>query len=76
MRNAYKILFRKPERKKPLGRSRYKWEDNIRMYLTEIGLEDMDWMHLAHCRNQCQALVNTVMYLWVPQKAGLSRLAE
>jgi hypothetical protein len=47
MRNVYKILVRKCEGKRPLGRHRHGWEDNIRMGLREIGWEYMDWMHLA-----------------------------
>jgi hypothetical protein len=44
MRNAYKILVGKPERKSPLGRSRHRWEDNIRMYLREIVWECVGWV--------------------------------
>jgi len=47
MRNACKILVRKPEGWRPLGRPRHRWEDNVRMYLREIGWENVDWMHLA-----------------------------
>jgi hypothetical protein len=46
-RNAYRILVGKPEGKRPLGRPRPKWEDNIRMDLREIVWGDMDWIHLA-----------------------------
>jgi len=56
MRNAYKILVRKPEGKRPLGRHRCKWEDNIRMDLREIGWESVDWFHLAQAREQWRAL--------------------
>jgi hypothetical protein len=66
MRNAYLILVRKPEGKRPLGRPRRRYEDNIRMDLREIGWEGVDWIHLAQDRNQCQALVNTVMNLRIP----------
>jgi hypothetical protein len=61
-RNAYRILARKPEGKRPLGRSRRRWEDNITMDLREIGWGCMDWIDLA----QDRALVNTVMNLRVP----------
>jgi hypothetical protein len=44
----------------------HRWEDNIRMDLREIRWEGVDWIHLAQNRDQCQALVNTVMNLWVP----------
>jgi hypothetical protein len=50
----------KPEGERPLGRSRRRWEDNIKM-----DLPDMDWILLAQDRDQCRALVNTVMKLWV-----------
>jgi hypothetical protein len=47
MRKAYNILVGKPEGKRPLGRPRYRWEDNIRMDLREIELEAVDWIHLS-----------------------------
>jgi hypothetical protein len=50
MRNAFKILVDKPEGKRPLGRTRYKWDYNIRMDLRELGWEDVGWMHLAQDR--------------------------
>jgi hypothetical protein len=60
-KNAYRILVGKPEGKRPLGRPRCRWEDNIRIYLREIGWGGMDWIHLAQDRDQWRALVNTVM---------------
>jgi hypothetical protein len=66
MRNAYKILVGKPGTKRPLGGSRRRWENNIRMDLREIGWEGVDWMHLAEDRDQCRAVVNTVMNRRVP----------
>jgi hypothetical protein len=63
MRNAYKTLVGEPEGNRPLGRVRRRWEDNIRMDLTEIGWEGVNWMHLDQGRDQWQALVNTVMNL-------------
>jgi hypothetical protein len=48
MGNAYKILVRKPEGKRPLGRSRRRWEGNTGIGLREIGWEVVDWIHLAH----------------------------
>jgi len=66
MRNAYKILVRKSEGKRPLGRPRHRWKDNIIMDLREIGWECVNWMHLAEDREQWWALVNTVMNFWVP----------
>jgi hypothetical protein len=46
-RNAYRILIRKPDGKGPVGRPRYRWVDNIKMDLREIGWSGMDWIHLA-----------------------------
>jgi hypothetical protein len=51
MSNAYKIFIRKPEGKRPVGRPRRSWEDNIRMYLREIEWESGDWMNLAQDRD-------------------------
>jgi hypothetical protein len=47
MRNVYRILIRKPEGKRPLGKLRHRWEDYMRVDLKETGWEDMDWIHLA-----------------------------
>jgi hypothetical protein len=55
----------KPEGKRPLRRPRCRWEDEIRMDLREIGWESVEWIQLAQDRDQCQALVNMVMNLWV-----------
>jgi len=63
MGNAYNILVRKPERKKPLERSRRRWEDNLRIDLMEIGWEGMNWIHLAQDRDQWRVIVNTLMSL-------------
>jgi len=68
MRNAYKILVGKPERKIALGRPRYRWEYNIRLDLGEIGWEDVDWIHLDQDRDQWQILVNVVMNLKVHKR--------
>jgi hypothetical protein len=65
-RNAYRILVEKPEGKRPLGRPRRRWVDNIKIDLTEIGWDGMDWIDLAQDRDQWRALVNTVMNLRVP----------
>ena len=56
----------KHEGKRPLGRSRHRWDDNIKMDLQEVGCESMDWIKLAQDRDRWQALVNVVMNLWVP----------
>jgi hypothetical protein len=65
-RNAYRILVGKPGGKRPLGRPRRRWVDNIKMDPREIGLDGMDWIDLAQDRDQRRALVNTVMNLRVP----------
>jgi hypothetical protein len=63
--NPYRILVGKPE-ERPLERPRYRWVDNIKIDLREIGWDGMDWIDLAQDRDQWRALVNTVMSLRVP----------
>jgi hypothetical protein len=58
-RNAYRILVGKPEGKRPLGRPRRRWENDIKMYLREIGWGVMDWIHLAQDRDYWRAIVHT-----------------
>jgi hypothetical protein len=65
-RNMYMLLEGKPEGKRPLGRPRSRWIDNIKMDLLEIGLSVVDWIHLGQDRYRCRALVNSVMNLQVP----------
>jgi hypothetical protein len=65
-RNGYRILVGKPEGKRPLGRPRRRWVDNIKMNLGEIGWDGVDWIELAQDRDRWRALVNTVMNLRVP----------
>jgi hypothetical protein len=65
-RNAYRVLVGKPEGKRPPGRPRHRWVDNIKIDLTEVGWDGMDWINLAQDRDQWRALVNTVMNLQVP----------
>jgi hypothetical protein len=65
-RNAYRILVVKPEGKRPLGRPRFRWVDNIKMNLREIGWDGTDWIELAQDRDQWRALLNTVTNLQVP----------
>jgi hypothetical protein len=55
----------KPEGKRPLGRPRHRWEDNIKMDLQEVGYGDMGWIELAQNRDRWRALVNAVMKLRV-----------
>jgi hypothetical protein len=64
-RNAYRLLVGKPEGKRPLGRPRCRWVDNIRMDLGEVEWGDVDWIGLAKDRNRWRALVNLILNLWV-----------
>jgi hypothetical protein len=64
-RGAYRILVGRPERRRPLGRPRRRWEDNINMDLQEVGW-GMDWIELAQDRDRWRALVNAVMKVRVP----------
>jgi hypothetical protein len=65
-RGAYRVLVGRPEGKRPLGRPRRRWEDNIKTDLKEIGIDEANWIRLAQDRVQWWAFVNTVMYLRVP----------
>jgi hypothetical protein len=65
-RNANRLLVGKPEGKRPLGRRRSRWVDNIRMDLGAVGWGDVDWIGLAKDRNKWRALVNSVLNLRVP----------
>jgi hypothetical protein len=66
MRNTYRILAVQHEGKRPRGRPRRRWEDNVRMNLMEIGWEGAGWIHLAQVRDQWRTLLNTVINLRVP----------
>jgi hypothetical protein len=66
MRNEYNILVGKPEGKRPLGRSRHGWGNNVRVDLCERGWEGVDWLLLAQDRDQWRTLVDTVMDHQVP----------
>jgi hypothetical protein len=65
-RNAYRTLVRNPEGKRSLGRPRRRWVDNIKMDLSEIGWNSMDWIDLAQDMDQWRYLVNAVVNLRVP----------
>jgi hypothetical protein len=65
-RNAYRILVGKPEGKRPLGKPRRRWVDNIKMDLKETAWDGMDWIDLAQDSVQWRTLMNTVMNLRVP----------
>ena len=64
-RGVHRVLVGKPEGKRPLGRPRHRWEDNIKIGIREVG-GGGDWMELAQDRDRWRALVNTVMNLRVP----------
>ena len=65
-RRAYRVLVGKPEGKRPLGRPRRRWVDNIRMDLQEVGCGYVDWIGLAQDRDRWRTLVSVVMNIWVP----------
>ena len=65
-RGVHKFLVGKPEGKRPLGRSRRRWEDNIKLDLQEMGRGCGDWMELVQDRDRWRALVSTVMNFRVP----------
>jgi hypothetical protein len=64
-RGAYRILVGRPEGRRPPGRPRRRWEDNIKMDLQDVGW-GMDWIELAHDRDRWRAVVNAAMNLQVP----------
>jgi hypothetical protein len=66
VKGVYNNLVGRPEGRRPLGRPRRRWEDNIGMNLGEIGFGDVDWINLARDREKWRSLVNTVMNLRVP----------
>jgi len=65
-RGVYRVLVGKREGKRPLGRSRGRWESNIKVVLQEVGCGSMDWIELAQDRDRWRALVSAVMNLRVP----------
>jgi len=71
-RGVPRVLVGKPEGKRPLGRPRRRWEDNIKMDLQEVVGGCEDWMELAEDRDRWRALVGTVMNLPVPKMRGIS----
>ena len=65
-RGVYRALVGKPEGKRPLGRHRRRWEDNIKMDLQDLGCGGMDWIEMAQDKVRSRALVTAVMNLRVP----------
>jgi hypothetical protein len=65
-RGVYRVLVGRPEGKRPLGRPRRRWEDNIKMDLREIGIDGANWIRLVYDRVQWRACVSTVMKLRIP----------
>jgi hypothetical protein len=65
-RGAYRVLVGRPEGKRPLGRPRRRWEDNIKLDLRETRIDEENYIHLAQDRVQWRAFVNTVMNVRVP----------
>jgi hypothetical protein len=65
-RGANRILVGRSEGKRPLGRSRLRWEDNVKIILQEVGWGGMDWTDLAEDRDRWRALVNAVLHLRTP----------
>jgi hypothetical protein len=65
-RSAYRLLVGKSEGRRPLGRPRRRWLDNIRMDLVEMGWSDVDWIGLPQDRDRWRALVNSVLNLRIP----------
>jgi len=69
-RGVYRVLVGKPEGRRPLGRPRRRWEDNIKMDLQEVGCVGMNCIEMAQDKDSWQAVVNAVMNLRVPYKCG------
>jgi hypothetical protein len=65
-RGAYRILVGRPEGRRPLGRPKHRWEDNIKMDLQEVGWKGVDWIDMAQNRDRWRAVVNVVMNLRFP----------
>jgi hypothetical protein len=74
-RNEYKLLVGKPEGKRPLGKPRRRWVDNIRMDFVEVGWDDVDWIGLAQDRDRRRVLVNSVLTFWFHKMLGNYRVA-
>jgi hypothetical protein len=75
-RTAYRLLVGKPEGRRPLGRPRRRWMDNIRTDLVEVGCGDVDWIGLAQDRDRWGAIVNSVLNLRVSKMLGNIRVSK
>jgi len=71
-RGVHRVLVGIPKGKRPLGRPRRRWEDNIKMDLQEVGVGYADWMEVVQDRDRWRALVSTVVNLQVPKMRGIS----
>ena len=71
-RGVHRVRIGKPEGKRPLGRPRRRWEDNIKRDLQEVGRGGGDWMELAQDRDRWRAVVSTVWNLRAPKMRGIS----
>ena len=71
-RVVHRVLVGKPEGKRPLGKPRHRWEDNIKMYLQEVGCGSMEWIELAQDRDRWRALVYAVMNAGFHRMRGIS----
>jgi hypothetical protein len=69
-RGMYRVLAENPEGKRPLGRYKCRWEDNIKIDFQEVGCGVIDWIELALDRDRWWALVNVLRKPWVPNNAG------
>jgi hypothetical protein len=69
----YRVLVGKHEEKKPLGRPRRRWEDNIKMYLQDVGCRGLDWIELAWNRDRWRALMNAGNFLTSCKSISFSR---
>jgi hypothetical protein len=65
-RGVYRVLVGRPESKRPLGRPRLRWENNIKMDLMEVGIDGANWIWLVQDKVKWRAFVNTVMNLRIP----------
>jgi hypothetical protein len=71
-----RVLVGRPKGKRPLGRPRHRWEDNIKMDLREIGIDGANWIQLAQERVQWQAFVSMVMNIWVENRLLFNKLSD